>query len=110
MDVAELHDAFTINEIIEYEDMGFARKGKGAELIRNGQSEIGGKIPVNTNGGLIGAGHPIGATGIAQSIEVIQQLRNEAGKRQVNNARNGIILNLSASVSTASVIVFRDRK
>lgn len=110
MDVAELHDAFTINEIIEYEDMGFAKKGKGAQLIRNGQSEIGGKIPVNTNGGLIGAGHPIGATGIAQSIEVIQQLRNEAGKRQVKDAKNGIILNLSASVSTASVIVYRDRK
>lgn len=110
MDVAELHDAFTINEIIEYEDMGFVRKGKGAEFIRNGESEIGGKVAVNTNGGLIGAGHPIGATGVAQSIEVIQQLRNEAGKRQVKDAKNGIILNLSASVSTASVIVYRDRK
>ncbi len=110
MDVAELHDAFTINEIIEYEDMGFAKKGEGAELIRSGQSEIGGKLPVNTNGGLIGAGHPIGATGVAQSIEVIQQLRNEAGKRQVSNAENGIILNLSASVSTASVIVYRARQ
>jgi len=110
MDVAELHDAFTINEIIEYEDMGFVKKGKGADLIRSGQSEIGGKIPINTNGGLIGAGHPIGATGIAQSLEVIQQLRNEAGKRQVRNAKNGVILNLSASVSTASVIVYRDRK
>ena len=110
MQVAELHDAFTINEIIEYEDMGFVTKGKGAEFIRSGQSEIGGKIAVNTNGGLIGAGHPIGATGVAQSIEVIQQLRNEAGKRQVKDAKNGIILNLSASVSTASVIVYRDRK
>ncbi len=110
MDVAELHDAFTINEIIEYEDMGFVKKGKGAEFIRDGQSEIGGRIAVNTNGGLIGAGHPIGATGIAQSVEVIQQLRNEAGKRQVKGARNGIILNLSASVSTASVIVYSDRK
>ncbi len=110
MDVAELHDAFTINEIIEYEDMGFARKGKGAEFVRSGGSEIGGKVAVNTNGGLIGAGHPIGATGVAQSIEVIQQLRNEAGRRQVKGARNGIILNLSASVSTASVIVYRDRK
>jgi acetyl-CoA C-acetyltransferase len=110
MEVAELHDAFTINEIIEYEDMGFVKKGKGAEFIRSGQSEIGGKIAVNTNGGLIGAGHPIGATGVAQSIEVIQQLRNEAGRRQVKGAKNGIILNLSASVSTASVIVYRDRK
>ena len=110
MDVAELHDAFTINEIIEYEDMGFVKKGKGAELIREGQSDLGGRIPVNTNGGLIGAGHPIGATGVAQSVEVIQQLRNEAGKRQVKDARKGIILNLSASVSTASVIIYHDRK
>ncbi len=110
MDLAELHDAFTINEIIEYEDMGFVKKGKGAEFIREGQSEIGGRIAVNTNGGLIGAGHPIGATGVAQSIEVIQQLRNEAGKRQVNEARKGIILNLSASVSTASVIIYNDRR
>lgn len=110
MDVAELHDAFTINEIIEYEDMGFVKKGKGAEFIREGQSEIGGKVAVNTNGGLIGAGHPIGATGVAQSIEVIQQLRNEAGKRQVKGARKGVILNLSASVSTASVIIYNDRR
>jgi acetyl-CoA C-acetyltransferase len=90
--------------------MGFVKKGKGAEFIREGQSEIGGKLPVNMNGGLIGAGHPIGATGVAQSIEVVQQLRNEAGKRQVKNAENGIILNLSASVSTASVIVYRKSK
>lgn len=110
MDVAELHDAFTINEIIEYEDMDFVEKGKGAEFIREGQSEIGGRIAVNTNGGLIGAGHPIGATGVAQSIEIVQQLRNEAGKRQAKNAKNGIALNLSASVSTASAIVYRDRK
>ncbi len=110
IDVAELHDAFTINEIIEYEDVGFVKKGKGAEFIREGQSEIGGRVAVNTNGGLIGAGHPIGATGVAQSIEVIQQLRNEAGKRQAKDARKGMILNLSASVSTASVIIYNDRK
>ncbi len=106
IDIAELHDAFTINEIIEYEDAGFVEKGKGGQFIRDGQSEIGGKIPVNTNGGLIGAGHPIGATGIAQSIEVVQQLRGEAGKRQVGSAEVGFTLNLSASVSTASVIVY----
>lgn len=108
VDVAELHDAFTINEIMEYEDVGFVEKGKGGEFIRDGQSEIGGKIAVNTNGGLIGAGHPIGATGIAQSIEVVQQLRNEAGKRQVAGAACGAVLNLSASVSTASVIIYRN--
>lgn len=107
IDVAELHDAFTINEIMEYEDVGFVEKGKGGEFIREGQSEIGGKVPVNTNGGLIGAGHPIGATGVAQSIEIVQQLRNEADKRQVHGAEKGVVLNLSASVSTASVIVYK---
>jgi acetyl-CoA C-acetyltransferase len=110
VDVAELHDAFTINEIIEYEDAGFVEKGKGADFIREGQSEIGGKLPVNTNGGLIGAGHPIGATGVAQSIEIVQQLRNEAGKRQVNSAEIGFTLNLSASVSTASTIIYGRKK
>ena len=110
IDVAELHDAFTINEIIEYEDVGFVEKGKGGNFIRDGQSEIGGKIAVNTNGGLIGAGHPIGATGIAQAIEITQQLRNEAGKRQVNSAEIGFTLNLSASVSTASVLLYSRKK
>ncbi|HVB11736.1 MAG TPA: thiolase domain-containing protein [Nitrososphaerales archaeon] len=110
IDVAELHDAFTINEIIEYEDVGFVEKGKGGSFIREGQSQIGGKVAVNTNGGLIGAGHPIGATGVAQAIEITQQLRNEAGKRQVNSARIGYTLNLSASVSTASVLVYSREK
>ena len=111
IDVAELHDAFTINEIIEYEDAGFVEKGKGGSFIREGQSEIGGKVAVNTHGGLIGAGHPIGATGVAQAIEITQQLRNEAGKRQVNSAEIGFTLNLSASVSTASVLVYsRDKR
>lgn len=105
IDVAELHDAFTINEIIEYEDVGFVQKGKGATFIKEGETELGGKLPVNTNGGLIGAGHPIGATGIAQSIEIVQQLRSEAGKRQVK-CEVGLTLNLSASVSTASVLIY----
>jgi acetyl-CoA C-acetyltransferase len=109
IDVAELHDAFTINEIIEYEDVGFVEKGKGGQFIREGQSEIGGKVAVNTNGGLIGAGHPIGATGVAQSVEIVQQLRKEAGKRQVNSAEVGLVLNLSASVSTASVIIYSNK-
>lgn len=107
--VAELHDAFTINEIICYEDAGFVEKGKGGEFIREGQSEIGGKVAVNTHGGLIGAGHPIGATGVAQAIELVQQLRSEAGKRQVNSAETGFMVNLSASVSTASALIFSRR-
>lgn len=108
--VAELHDAFTINEIIAYEDAGFVEKGKGGNFIRDGQSEIGGLVAVNTHGGLIGAGHPIGATGIAQAIELAQQLRSEAGKRQVSKAQNGFMVNLSASVSTGSALIFSRSK
>ncbi len=104
--VAELHDAFTINEIIQYEDMGFCEKGKGGKFIEAGESEIGGKIAVNPSGGLLGRGHPIGATGVAQAVEIMQQLRGEAGKRQVSGAVKGLSMNLSASVSTASCIIY----
>jgi acetyl-CoA C-acetyltransferase len=101
-----LHDAFTINEIIEYEDLGFARKGEGGRFIEQGQSEIGGKVAVNTHGGLIGVGHPIGATGVAQAVEILAQFRGTAGKRQVGRVENGLTLNLSASVSTGNVIIY----
>ncbi|MBI4258204.1 MAG: thiolase family protein, partial [Thaumarchaeota archaeon] len=106
VDVAELHDAFTINEIIQYEDVGFCGKGMGGRFIVDGESEIDGTVAVNPGGGLLGRGHPIGATGVAQAIEIMQQLRSEAGKRQVKGAEIGLSMNLSASVSTASCIVY----
>ncbi len=106
IDLAMLHDAFTINEIIEYEDLGFARKGEGGRFIEQGQSEIGGKVAVNTHGGLIGVGPPIGATGVAQAVEILAQFRGTAGKRQVGRVENGLTLNLSASVSTGNVIIY----
>jgi acetyl-CoA C-acetyltransferase len=93
IDVAELHDAFAILEVIESEDIGFFKKGEGAKAAYDGLTEIGGKIPINPSGGLKARGHPLGATGIAQVIELVWQLRNEAGKRQVQNAKTGITCN-----------------
>jgi acetyl-CoA C-acetyltransferase len=93
MSVAELHDAFTILEAVESEDIGFFKKGEGAKAAYEGLTAIGGKIPINPSGGLKARGHPLGATGIAQVIELVWQLRNEAGKRQVPNAQAGITCN-----------------
>jgi len=77
IDVATVHDCFTIAEIMAYEDLGFCQKGEGAKLIREGQTEIGGKIPVNVDGGLKAKGHPIGATGVSMAVELTKQLREE---------------------------------
>ncbi|MCD4734602.1 MAG: thiolase family protein [Bacteroidales bacterium] len=90
LDVIECHDAFTICEILHYEAMGLCPTGEGARFAANGETELGGKIPVNTSGGLIGRGHPPGATGIAQICEIIIQLRQEAGQRQVKGAKTGL--------------------
>ncbi|MEM2439813.1 MAG: thiolase domain-containing protein [Candidatus Bathyarchaeia archaeon] len=81
LDVALVHDCFTIAEIMAYEDLGFCKKGEGAKLIREGQTEIGGKIPVNVDGGLKAKGHPIGATGCSMIYELTKQLREEAVER-----------------------------
>jgi len=83
VDVATVHDCFTIAEIMAYEDLGFCRKGEGGRLLDEGQTEIGGKIPVNVDGGLKSKGHPLGATGCSMIYELTKQLRGEAGKRQV---------------------------
>jgi acetyl-CoA C-acetyltransferase len=81
VDVAEVHDCFTIAEIMAYEDMGFCKKGEGPKLVREGQTEIGGRIPVNADGGLKAKGHPIGATGCSMIYELTKQLREEAVER-----------------------------
>ncbi len=83
VDVATVHDCFTIAEIMAYEDLGFCEKGEGGKLLDEGQTEIGGKIPVNMDGGLKSKGHPLGATGCSMVCELTKQLRGEAGKRQV---------------------------
>jgi len=94
---AEVHDCFTIAEIVVSEDLGFFEKGKGGSAVENGLTSLGGKIPINTSGGLKSKGHPVGATGIAQIIEVYEQLTGQAGKRQVKNAKIGLAQNMGGS-------------
>lgn len=87
VDVAEVHDAFTIAELLYYEALGFCEKGEAARLLEDGETSLGGKIPVNPSGGLLSKGHPIGATGTAQIAEVVRQLRGQCGDRQVEGAK-----------------------
>lgn len=105
IDVAEVHDAFSICEIIEVEDLGFAKKGKGNEFVRSLYETRDRRI--NPRGGLIGAGHPLGATGIAQIVEIGQQLQGKAGKRQVSQANVGLVQNMSAAATSSSVLIMQ---
>jgi len=89
VDVATCHDCFTIAELMAYEDLGFCKKGDGAKLIRDGETEVGGRIPVNLDGGLKAKGHPIGATGVSMTVEITKQLRQEAGNHQAK-IKNGM--------------------
>ena len=93
MDCAELHDAFQILELVESEEVGFFKRGEGHLAVRRGETCIGGRIPINTSGGLKAKGHPLGATGISQIIEVVKQLRGEASGRQVEGAKAGLCVN-----------------
>lgn len=106
IDVAELHDCFTIAEIMAYEDLGFCEPGKGGELIEQGATQLGGRIPTNTSGGLKAKGHPVGATGTAQAYEIYLQLTNQAGKRQVSGAEIGLTENVGGSASTGVVHIY----
>jgi acetyl-CoA acetyltransferase len=87
IDLAEVHDCFTISELVHYESLGFAKKGEGVKLLKDKTTYIGGKVPFNVSGGLLAKGHPVGCTGVAQIVEAVWQLRGEAGKRQVENAK-----------------------
>jgi len=106
IDVAELHDCFTIAEIIAYEDLGLCERGKGGQLIDDDATYIGAKIPTNTSGGLKAKGHPVGATGVAQACEIYLQLTNQAGRRQVNGAETGLTENVGGSASTGVVQIY----
>ena len=106
VDVAEVHDAFTITEIMAVEDLGFFQPGEGSKAALNGTTALRGARPVNTSGGLKARGHPPGATGLAQVAEIVAQLRGEAGDRQVANARVGLTHNVGGSGSTAIVHLF----
>lgn len=109
MDVVEVHDCFTIAEIIAIEDLGFCKKGKGGPFSFEGMTAIGGKVPVNTSGGLKSKGHPVGATGAAQVAELVLQLRGEAGARQVKDAEIALSHNLGGSGASCVVHILKRR-
>ena len=83
IDLAEVHDCFTITEILNYEDLGFCKRGEGGHFVADGRASIGGELPVNPSGGLCSRGHPVGATGLLQICELVWQMRGEAGERQI---------------------------
>ena len=106
IDVATAHDCFTIAELMAYEDLGFCKKGEGARMIREGQTEIGGRIPVNLDGGLKAKGHPIGATGVSMTVEITKQLRGEAGKHQAPIKKGvGLVHNIGGTGHYAYVTI-----
>jgi acetyl-CoA C-acetyltransferase len=107
VDVAELHDAFTILEIVESEECGFFPKGEGHLALERGETELGGKLPINVSGGLKGRGHPVGATGLAQAYEIVHQLRGEAGERQVEGATVGFTCNFGGFGNNVVCLTFR---
>jgi acetyl-CoA C-acetyltransferase len=107
VDVAEVHDSFSITEILNYEDLGFAKPGKGSKLLKDKDTELGGKIPVNIDGGLISKGHPVGATGASQITSLVHQLRKEAGDVQVDGAKIGLAQNIGGIGMYSAVSILK---
>jgi acetyl-CoA C-acetyltransferase len=101
--LAEVHDCFTIAEIMATEALGFFDVGFGGSAVEKGLTSLQGKIPVNTSGGLKSKGHPVGATGVAQMVEIVKQLKGEAGQRQVEGARIGMAQNMGGSGGSSVV-------
>jgi acetyl-CoA C-acetyltransferase len=99
----EIHDAFSVCEPMALDSMGFTKQGEGIKMVKEAYTTENSKI--NPRGGLIGSGHPLGATGIAQTIEIVQQLQSSAGKRQVDNAKVGLVHNMSAAATSSTVLV-----
>ncbi len=110
IDLAEVHDCFTFAEIMAYEDLGFCRPGEGGKLVESGETYLNGHIPVNTSGGLKAKGHPVGATGTAQTYELYLQLTDQAEKRQVKDAKIGLSQNIGGSGATAAIHIYRRDK
>jgi len=107
VDFAEVHDCFTIAEVVDTEDLGFFAKGKGVDAVREGQTKRNGEIPINPSGGLKSKGHPIGATGVGQVVEVFDQLTGQAGERTVNDAKIGLTQNFGATGASCAVHIFQ---
>jgi acetyl-CoA C-acetyltransferase len=103
IDLAEVHDCFTIAEILAIEDLGFFKKGEGGKAVEEGQTMRNAKISINTSGGLKACGHPVGATGIKQIVELTLQLRGDAGNRQITKAELGLAHNVGGSGATCVV-------
>ena len=103
IDVAEVHDAFSVCEPMALESLGFTKSGEGINMVQKLHEED--NFMINPRGGLIGAGHPLGATGISQTIEIVQQLQKTAGNRQTNNPKTGLIHNMSAAATSSTVLV-----
>jgi acetyl-CoA C-acetyltransferase len=108
IDVAELHDCFTIAEIVDSEDLGFFEKGKGGFAVEEGLTQINGRIPINPSGGLISKGHPVGATGLGQVFEIVKQLRGEH-ENQIRNAEIGLTHNFGATGQLCTVNILKAR-
>ncbi|MDT7862675.1 MAG: thiolase family protein, partial [Saccharolobus sp.] len=108
VDFAELHDMATVLEIVEAEELGLLSKGEGWKAYYENYTAINGEMPINTSGGLNAKGHPIGASGVAQAVEAFLQIRNEAGSRQVKNARTGLSLSMAGFGNSATVIIYSD--
>ncbi|MFC6147000.1 thiolase domain-containing protein [Corynebacterium nasicanis] len=106
IDLAEVHDCFTITQIINTEDLGFFEPGRGGDAVAEGRTALRGDMPINTSGGLKAKGHPVGATGISQAIEVITQLRGDAGERQLATADIGLTHNLGGTAGTCVINIF----
>lgn len=106
IDVAQVHDCFTIAEVLAMEDLNFCEIGSSKDLIRKNATSLTGKLPINTDGGLKANGHPIGATGVSQIYEIVTQLRGEAGERQVKDAKIGLTHNVGGVGGTAVVSIF----
>jgi acetyl-CoA C-acetyltransferase len=106
IDLVEVHDCFTIAEICVTEALGFVEKGRGGEAVERGETAIDGRIPVNPSGGLKSKGHPVGASGVAQAVEVVKQLRGECGDRQIPDSRIGMTQNMGGSGASAVVHIF----
>jgi len=110
IDIAEVHDCFSINEIIAIEDLDFCKKGEGGRFVEEGKIARDSERPINPTGGLKSIGHPVGATGIRQIADIVRQLRGDYGKLQVKNAKTGLALNIGGSGATAVVNIFgRDK-
>jgi acetyl-CoA C-acetyltransferase len=107
IDVAEVHDCFTIAELMAYEDLGFAKPGEGRDLIASKETYREGRIPVNVDGGLLSKGHPIGATGGSQIRTIVLQLRNEAGEMQVKDPEIGLVHNIGGVGLYGNVTILR---